>query len=159
MDKRQQSQVTARKIPVGCKAKKYCHMSSLRTGRVAQKSCAISIPGVCQDVTEQIPSKAGFEIRPPWSKRLSQTTCRVSSTLSYPVAPHSSHSITFQHSWHARLHPTANPGNKLIMWHCASHITKILLSLRLNTCYLNFILTLHGIFSCEGYNSIKKLAL
>lgn len=86
-------------------------------------------------------------------------TCKVSSTLGYPVAPHSSHSITFQHSWHARLHPTANPGNKLIMCHCAIHITKILLSLSLNTCYLNFILILHGKFSCDGYNSIKKWAL
>lgn len=40
-------------------------MSSLRTGQVAQKCCAISVPGVGQDVIEQIPSKAGFEIRPP----------------------------------------------------------------------------------------------
>lgn len=60
MGKSQQSQVIARKIPVGYKVKIYCQMSSLRTGQVAQKYCAISIPGVCQDTTEKISSKVSW---------------------------------------------------------------------------------------------------
>lgn len=37
--------------------------SGLRTGQVAQKCCAISILGDCQDVIEQIPERSELALK------------------------------------------------------------------------------------------------
>lgn len=62
-DKRQQSWVAAREIPVGYKGKQSCHASVLRAGTGCPEMLCDLHLGDCEDVIEQIPEQSELVLK------------------------------------------------------------------------------------------------